>query len=231
MFFGPDDVVIFSSRIIPGNEKAIELLQKRFKAKGVEIITNRDALVHVSGHYAGSELREIYRLTKPKIALPVHGEAQELNEHADLAKEWGVPFAFALEDGEVLTLDATPQILGEVPAGILAVDGKKILPLGAEVIRKRRKMIEDGTFVITAVLNNAGDILGDMRFSTFGLLEAGGEDELILKDKIKERIASLNETARQQDVSVENEIRTAIRQFLKEFYGKKPLVEVHLMRI
>ena len=92
-------------------------------------------------------------------------------------------------------------------------------------------MIEDGTFVITAVLNNAGDILGDMRFSTFGLLEAGGEDELILKDKIKERIASLNETARQQDVSVENEIRTAIRQFLKEFYGKKPLVEVHLMRI
>jgi len=231
VFFGPDDVVIFSSRIIPGNEKAIELLQKRFKAKGVEIITNRDALVHVSGHYAGSELREIYRLTKPKIALPVHGEAQELNEHADLAKEWGVPFAFALEDGEVLTLDATPQILGEVPAGILAVDGKKILPLGAEVIRKRRKMIEDGTFVITAVLNNAGDILGDMRFSTFGLLEAGGEDELILKDKIKERIASLNETARQQDVSVENEIRTAIRQFLKEFYGKKPLVEVHLMRI
>ena len=188
VFFGPDDVVIFSSRIIPGNEKAIELLQKRFKAKGVEIITNRDALVHVSGHYAGSELREIYRLTKPKIALPVHGEAQELNEHADL-------------------------------------------PLGAEVIRKRRKMIEDGTFVITAVLNNAGDILGDMRFSTFGLLEAGGEDELILKDKIKERIASLNETARQQDVSVENEIRTAIRQFLKEFYGKKPLVEVHLMRI
>lgn len=231
VYFGPDDVVIFSSRIIPGNEKAIELLQKRFKAKGVEIVTNRDALVHVSGHYVGDELKEMYRLTKPKIALPVHGEARELNEHAELAQQWGVEHTFALEDGEVLTLEDKPQILGLVHAGILAVDGKKILPLGAEVIRKRRKMIEDGTLVITAVLDKAGHVLGDLQLSSFGLLEAGGEDEKTLKDKIRASISALSDDVRQQDVSVETAIRTAIRQFLKEFYGKKPLIEVHLVRI
>ncbi len=231
VYFGPDDVVIFSSRIIPGNEKAIALLQKRFKAKGVQIITKRDALVHVSGHYSGPDLIEMYKLVKPKIALPVHGEARELNEHAALAEKWGVPFAFALEDGEVLTLDETPQILGEVPTGILAVDGKKIIPLGAEVIRKRRKMIEDGTLVITAVLDKRGNVLGELQLSTFGLLEAGGEDEVALKTKILAELSELSEENKLRDDLIENAIRASIRQFLKEFYGKKPLIEVHLVRI
>lgn len=231
IYFGPDDVVIFSSRIIPGNEKAIALLQKRFKSKGVQIITNREALVHVSGHYTGSDLAEMYKMVKPKIALPVHGEAGELKEHAALAQKWGVPFAFTLEDGEVLTLDETPQILGEVPTGILAVDGKKILPLGAEVIRKRRKMIEDGTFVITAVLNQQGTVMGDLQLSTFGLLESGGEDEAVLKEKIINDINDLSIENKGRNDLVETTIRTSIRQFLKEFYGKKPLIEVHLVRI
>lgn len=231
VYFGPDDVVIFSSRIIPGNEKAIELMQKRFKAKGVEIITNRDALVHVSGHYHGLELQEMYAAVKPKIALPVHGEARELKEHAALAMSWGASFAFALEDGEALSLSESPEILGTVPTGIYAVDGKKILPLGAEVIRKRRKMIEDGTFVITLVLDAAGAVLGDIKLSSFGLIEQESADETRLKENIKAEIAALSESAKKQDVSVENAARTAIRQFLKEFYGKKPLIEVHLVRI
>ena len=92
-------------------------------------------------------------------------------------------------------------------------------------------MIEDGTLVITVVLDKAGYVLGDLQLSSFGLLEAGGEDEKTLKDKIRTSISSLNDDVRQQDVSVETAIRTAIRQFLKEFYGKKPLIEVHLVRI
>ncbi len=231
VYFGPDDVVIFSSRIIPGNEKAIELMQKRFKAKGVEIITNRDALVHVSGHYHGEELKEMYQLTKPLIALPVHGEARELIEHKELALQWGAKYAFTLEDGEVLKLSQNPEISGTVPTGVLAVDGKKILPLGAEVIKKRRKMIEDGTFVITLVLNAQNEILGDLRISSFGLLETGGEDETALKDKIRSDINALGEQVKTQDVSVENTVRAAVRQFLKEYYGKKPLIEVHLIRV
>ena len=224
-------MVIFSSRIIPGNEKAIELMQKRFKAKGVEIITNRDALVHVSGHYHGEDLKEMYQLTKPLIALPVHGEARELIEHKELALQWGAKYAFTLEDGEILKLSQNPEISGTVPTGVLAVDGKKILPLGAEVIKKRRKMIEDGTFVITLVLNAQNEILGDLRISSFGLLETDGEDETALKDKIRSDINALGEQVKTQDVSVENTVRAAVRQFLKEYYGKKPLIEVHLIRV
>ncbi len=231
VYFGPDDVVIFSSRIIPGNEKAIELMQKRFKAKGVEIITNRDALVHVSGHYHGEELKEMYQLTKPLIALPVHGEVRELIEHKELALQWGAKYAFTLEDGEVLKLSQNPEVLGTVSTGVLAVDGKKILPLGAEVIKKRRKMIEDGTFVITLVLNAQNEILGDLRISSFGLLETDGDDETALKDKIRADINALGEQVKTQDVSVENTVRAAVRQFLKEYYGKKPLIEVHLIRV
>lgn len=231
VYLGPDDVIIFSSRIIPGNEKAIALLQKRFKAKGVKIITNKEALVHVSGHFSGTDLETLYHALKPKIALPVHGEARELTEHVELAKKWGVPFAFALEDGEVITLDLTPQILGEVPTGILAVDGKKIISLGAEVIRKRRKMIEDGTLVATLVLDSQNQVVGRPQVSTFGLLEAGGEDESLMKERIMAEIQSLDPSALQRNDLIESATRTAIRRFLKEFYGKKPLIEVHLVRI
>lgn len=231
LYLGPDDVVIFSSRIIPGNEKAIALLQKRFKTKGVKIITNKEALIHVSGHFAGPDLEKIYQLLKPKIALPVHGEARELTEHVALAQKWGAAFAFALEDGAVLTLDDTPQILGEVPAGILAVDGKKIISLGAEVIRKRRKMIEDGTLVVTLVLDAQNNILGQPQVSTFGLLEAGGTDEQKMKDQIVTEVRGLPVDFLSRSDLVENAVRTAVRRFLKEFYGKKPLIEVHLVRV
>ncbi len=231
VYFGPNDVVIFSSRIIPGNEKAIALLQKRFKTKDVQIITNREALVHVSGHYAGPDLVEIYKLVNPRIALPVHGEARELNEHAALAKQWGVPYSFALEDGEILTIEQEPSIIGQTQIGILAVDGKKILPLDAEVIRKRRKMIEDGTLVVTVVLDKNNHILGNLHLSTFGLLETGSDDENALKEKIIHNINELDEDNKERNDLIENVIRAGIRQFLKEFYGKKPLIEVHLVRV
>lgn len=230
IFFAPEDVVIFSSRIIPGNEKAIALLQKRFKTKDVEIITNKDADIHVSGHFSGKDLQQMYKWIKPKIALPVHGEARELNEHVSLALKWGAKYAFALEDGEVLELGEKPLVLGEVESGILAVDGKKILSLGAEVIRKRRKMIEDGTLVVTLVMDNEGHILGKPKISSFGLIEAGTEDEERLKKEIVEEVSQLEEDITRDDMA-ENAVRTAVRRFLKEFYGKKPLIEVHLVRV
>lgn len=230
IYFGPSDVVVFSSRIIPGNEKAIALLQKRFKTKDVEIITNKDANIHVSGHFSGSDLQQMYKWIKPYIALPVHGEARELNEHVKLAQKWGAKHAYALEDGEVLVLEKEPEILGQVQSGILAVDGKKILSLGAEVIRKRRKMIEDGTMVVTLVLGGDNQVLGQPKISSFGLIEENSEDEVRLKSEIVAEVENLMDEASRDDL-VENAIRTAVRRFLKEFYGKKPLIEVHLVRV
>lgn len=231
VYFGADDVIIFSSRVIPGNEKSIALLQKRLKAKGIKIITDKEAMVHVSGHYAGDDLNKMYQALKPKISLPVHGEAMELKGHEELALKMGARFAFALENGEVITLDETPQILGEVPAGILAVDGKRILPLDAEVIKKRRKMIEGGSMVATVVVDKNGIVLGEPQFSSFGLLANEEEHIAELSAAVKKNIASLPDEQKKRDDIIENAIRTAIRKFLNEHYGKKPLVEIHLVRI
>lgn len=230
VYFGPDDVVIFSSRVIPGNEKSITLLQKRLKAKGLKIITDKEALVHVSGHYAGADLEKMYQMLKPKIALPVHGEAMELMAHVELAKKCGAEFAFALENGEVIALDDTPQILGEVPAGILAVDGKRIISLGAEVIKKRRKMMEGGTLVSTVVVDKAGMPLGDVQFSSFGLLESREDDKAKLSEIVKQNLINMTEDKKRDDI-IQNNVRSTIRKFLNENYGKKPLVEIHLVRI
>lgn len=231
VFLGPDDVVIFSSRIIPGNEKSIALLQRKLKAKGVKIITDREEMVHVSGHYAGADLEQLYNLLKPKIALPVHGEALELEGHVATAKKCGVPYAFALEDGEVITLSETPEVLGEVPTGILAVDGKHIVPLDAEVIRKRRKMMDDGSLVITLVIDKQGAVLGEPQLSTFGLLDATPEDKATLITQIKAGIEALDSNQKSSNTQIDQAVRTVIRKFLNEFYGKKPLIDVHLVRI
>lgn len=231
VYFGPDDVIIFSSRVIPGNEKEISLLQKRLKAKGIKIITDRDALVHVSGHYAGDDLEKLYKALKPKIALPVHGEAMELTEHVALALRWGTPFAFSLEDGEVITLDDTPQILGEVPAGLLAVDGKRIVALDDQAIKKRRKMMEGGSLVATLVLNKNGQVLGTPQLSSFGLLDETENHTVLVSELIVKAIDDLPQDQKKRDDVIEHAARTAIRKFLAENYGKKPLIEVHLVRV
>ncbi|MBR6411824.1 MAG: ribonuclease J [Alphaproteobacteria bacterium] len=230
VYLGLDDVVIFSSRIIPGNEKAIALLQRKLKAKGCKIITDREDLVHVSGHYAGTDLKKMYDLLKPQIALPVHGESLELNEHVELAKKWGAKYAFALEDGEVLTLEENPKILGTVPTGILAVDGKQILNLDSEVIRKRRKMMDEGSIVITLVVDKKGNVLGEPQLSTFGLLDTE-ESKRSLIQRIIEKISELSPDELTYNTQVDQCVRTVIRKFLDEFYGKHPLIDVHLVRV
>ncbi len=231
LHLGKDDILIFSSRVIPGNEKPIALLQKRFKTKGVKIITDKDALVHVSGHFTGEDLHKLYQAVRPHISIPVHGEACELMAHIDKAEQWGIPFAFALEEGEVLTLEENPHIIGEVPVNILALDGKRLLALGAEVIRKRRKMVDDGTFVITIVMDEDDEIIGDIKLSTFGLIEKDSEDEINLKKKIKKYIYKDKADKALKDEFIDSTIRSAIRRFLKEHYGKNPLIDVHLIRI
>ena len=232
VYFGADDVVIFSSRVIPGNEKPISLLQKRLVSKGIKIITDRDDLVHVSGHYAGNDLEKMYQLIRPKIALPVHGETLELAYHSKVARKCGVPFVFCLEDGEALVLSGeTPEVLGEVPSGILAVDGKQVIPLNAEVIKKRRKMMDEGSAVLTLVLDKKGHVLGQPQLSTFGLLASDSEDNAEILARITNTMAEIPSDKLSDDLFINEQMRHTIRQFLNEKYGKKPLMDIHLIRV
>ena len=226
------DIVIFSSRVIPGNELAIAALQKRLLMSGCTIITDREKLVHVSGHPAQDSMKKLYDYLKPQIAIPVHGEPMYIVEHKKLAEEWGAGISIIVEEGDVLELnDGDPEIIGEVPVGCLAVDGKKIVSLGADVLKKRRKMIEGGTVVGTIVVDQKGQILGEPQISSFGLLDTNPEDLEKLVQLIKMHVDELPSDQKQDDNLVKEAVRLTVRRFITEQFGKKPLIEIHLVRI
>lgn len=226
------DIVIFSSRVIPGNELAIAALQKRLLMSGCTIITDREKLVHVSGHPAQDSMKKLYDYLKPQIAIPVHGEPMYIVEHKKLAEEWGAGMSIIVEEGDVLELnDGDPEIIGEVPVGCLAVDGKKIVSLGSDVLKKRRKMIEGGTVVGTIVVDQKGQILGEPQISSFGLLDTNPEDLEKLVQLIKMHVDELPADQKQDDSLVKEAVRLTVRHFITEQFGKKPLIEIHLVRI
>ena len=231
VIFGKDDVVIFSSSVIPGNEKAIDFLQKRLQSKGIRIITERNALVHISGHYAGNDLEKMYKMLKPHIVLPIHGDTLNLNCHAQMVKEMGIPYVFTLNDGEMIVLKDKPEILGEVPSGILAVDGKQIIPLHADVIKKRRKMMDEGTVVLTLVVNKKAQLMGEVQLSSFGLLDDSEELKAELVQNIHQALAEIETTRLEDDNLIKDKMRHTIRTFMNAKFGKKPLMDIHLIRI
>src|ERR1700724_1302459 len=151
------DVVIFSSRVIPGNEKAIGRLQNSLVRLGVEVVTDSDHFVHVSGHPARDELVRMYQMIRPQIAIPVHGEARHLAAHAELARTCQVNDALVIENGDMIRLDrAGAAIVNQVPVGRIAQDGKSMLPLGGGVLQQRRRLGSDGSVVATLVVDRRG---------------------------------------------------------------------------
>jgi ribonuclease J len=231
---GKGDVVIFSSRIIPGNEKEIYHLQNDLVRLGVEVVTDKDAFVHVSGHPAREEMEEMYRLTRPKIAIPVHGEARHLQEHARLAKACGVPEALEIINGTMLRLAPGPvEVVDHVPTGKLCVDGPRLVRLDSEVLRNRRRMVFNGSAVVTVVLDKTGKLLGDPQLTALGLLDAGheAEEHEVVVDAVREAIADLPLKARRDDSVVREAARLAVRRSLRDSHGKKPITEVHLVRV
>ena len=228
----PGDTVIFSSRVIPGNELAIAAVQKRLMSLGCRIIINQETLVHVSGHPSADQMEYLYRLLRPQIAIHVHGDPLQIAEHKRLAQVWGAKVAITVDEGDVVELnDGQPTILGEVPVGCLAVDGKKVIPLKSEVIKKRRKMLEGGTVVATLVVNKDGQFLTAPQISSFGLIESAEDEQQKLIEFVQEKIKQISADNLKKDQMINETARSAIRQFVSEYYGKKPLIEIHLLRL
>jgi len=170
---GKGDVAIFSSRIIPGNEKEIFRLQNDLVRLGVEVVTEKDEFVHVSGHPGREEMEELYHLLRPRVAVPVHGEARHLQEHARLARACGVAETVEISDGAMLRLAPGPvEVVEHVPTGRLCVDGPRLVRLDSEILRNRRRMVFNGSAVVTVVLDKAT--------RTRELVEASGEFALQL---------------------------------------------------
>jgi ribonuclease J len=228
------DVAIFSSRIIPGNEKAINRLQNSLVRLGVEIVTEEDHFVHVSGHPARDELVRMYQMVRPKIAIPVHGEARHLIAHAQLAGECQVQQPLVIQNGDMVRLAATGAIVvDEVPVGRLASDGKGLLPLDGAALKDRRRATFNGTAVATLVLDRQGRLVAPPAISLIGVVEPAVAEETMpaLRGVLERVVDELPAGSRRDDGAVREAARRGLRRVLNERFGKRPLVEIHVVRI
>jgi ribonuclease J len=228
---GEGDTVIFSSRMIPGNERAILRVQDELSRAGVEVMTADDHMVHVSGHPARDELKRLYQLVKPKFAVPVHGEWRHMNEHANLAESLGAE-AYVIEDGDVLRLaPGTPDIVEGVPVGRLAVDGQRLLPLDGDVLAARKKMLMNGIVVASLAVDGAGRVLGQPQIAAPGLFDGtDGETAQIAAD-LARAVGDLPGSTKREDGALREAARNAVRKAVGRRLRKRPSVEVHLLRV
>jgi ribonuclease J len=226
----PGDTVIFSSRTIPGNEANIGYMANKLVTMGAEVMNDRTGFIHVSGHPARGELKRMYEWVRPKISVPVHGEARHIHEHALFARELGVPIAIEPTNGVVINLTAAkPGIVGMVEWGYLALDGSTFIDSNSGVIRTRRKIRDDGFVIASIVMDKKGQLALPPMISAPGCLDDNDDKELLetLRDEVAEAVAKATRggnKGRQLDESVRGVIRKVIRDEL----GKKPVLDVHI---
>ena len=228
---GEGDTVIFSSRMIPGNERPIGTVQDNLVRRGVNVMTDADHFVHVSGHPARDELRRLYRLVKPRYAVPVHGEWRHLSAHAELAREAGA-MPVLIEDGDILSLSPNRvEVTDSAPVGRLVLDGTRLVPLAGGVMSARRRMLFNGVVLGSLAVDASGRLCGTPRLSAPGLFEPEDpETGRILRD-FAAAVADLPAAVRREDAALEEAARTALRRALGKRLGKRPMVDVHVMRV
>ncbi len=228
------DIVVFSSRTIPGNEKAILEIKNGLIDQGVRIIEDSDALVHVSGHPRRSELKRMYAWTRPRIGIPVHGEAAHLVAQGSLMSASGIPEVAQVRDGDIVRLAPGPaEIIDKAPFGRIYKDGKLIGDDEAMGIRERRKLSFAGHVAVNVVLDEAYELSGDPDIAAIGvaLLDASGEDmEEVMLDAVIGAFNSIPRARRKDLDMVQEAVRRAVRASANEAWGKKPLVTVFVTR-
>ena len=228
---GEGDTVLFSSRMIPGNERAVMAVQDNLVRRGVHVMTDADHMIHVSGHPARDELRRLYALVRPRFAVPVHGEWRHLATHAQLARELGAT-PVVLEDGDVLGLSADrAEVEDQAPVGRLAVDGKKVVPLSGGILSARKRMLFNGIVLASVAVDAAGRLRGLPRVSAPGLLEQDDPEQGRIEAEIARAIDDLPSTLKRDDAAFTEAARAAVRRSLGKRLQKRPTVDVHLLHV
>ena len=223
------DLVIYSSKQIPGNEVGIGAVMNALAARGVEIITDRQAHVHVSGHPGRPELEAMYGWIKPKIAIPVHGERRHTEEHARLAREWGVPTAIVPTDGVVIHLGpGAPKVIGHEKVGKLVLDGDVILPADGSTMQARRRISENGYLAATLVMAK-GRLAAKPSILVQGLPVE--EDRAAFMTECAEAATKAVNGGRQDEAKLIDSVRQSLRRVARDWTGKKPVTDVSVVRV
>ena len=233
--FTAGDTIIFSSRAIPGTEKAINDIKNGLVEQGIHIITDAEALVHVSGHPRRNELQQMYSWVRPKMVVPVHGEAAHLVAHAELAAQSGIAEVPRVRNGDILRLaPGAPEVVGEAPHGRIFKDGNLIGDYEEMGIGDRRKLAFVGHVAVSVLLDSRYDFMGDPEVEPFGLPQFDDEGEDMgdtLYDAVLGAVESIPRARRKDLEMVREAVRRAVRSTANEIWGKKPVVTVFLTKV
>ncbi|HRY08241.1 MAG TPA: ribonuclease J, partial [Hyphomicrobiaceae bacterium] len=228
--FAKGDLVVFSSRTIPGNERSVGRIQNALVRMGCEILTDAEALVHVTGHPRRDELKQMYEWIRPQVAVPMHGEARHIDAHAELARAAGVPLVLPAYNGQMVRLAPDPvEVVDDVPVGRLFRDGRLIVPSDAGPVRKRRKLAIVGVVVVAIAMNRKGSVLCDPQIALDGVPEYDAEgDEMfdIVADAVDGTLESMPGKKLREVEVVREAVRRSVRAAVHEVWGKKPIVKV-----
>ena len=229
-----NDNVIFSSRIIPGNEKRLFKIFNDFSKSEIQVLSEENSMIHVSGHPAREDLKKMYGWVKPKIAIPVHGEQRHMAEHINFAKEMGVKYPVKINNGEIIRLSpGEPQVVDKVTWGRIYLDGKVLITNDSQILKERRNMAANGYMEITILIKN-GQIKNNPIITLKGiplLEEDTAEIEYDLEDIVMDTCKTFNLNNSKQERNIIDTLKGNCRKLISEKSGKKPLVNINLIRL
>ena len=234
VFIEKGDTAIFSSKIIPGNEKKLYKLHNQLVKDGIEVISEENSFVHVSGHPNREDLKDMYNWVKPKCVIPVHGEHRHMIEHINFAKEMQVPHTVQVENGDVVKLypGNKPEVYDKAPSGRLYLDGNISVEEDAQSIKDRKNISANGYIEATILVTSKGNI-HKKPVLTFKGLPIIENDEFLygLEEEIENVAKTFSLKNRKQEINLINALKIACRKFSKAKTGKKPYTNINLVRI
>ena len=232
--FSSGDRVIYSARTIPGNEKAVGRVINLLIEQGIEVITDRTHLVHVSGHPRRAELEELIGWVKPKVLIPVHGEALHLHEHAALARRCGVREVVQCRNGDLVQLSPQVRIVDEVPSGRIYKDGTLLVDAQARTVADRRRLSFAGAISVAIAITDRGEMVEEPSIDLIGIPERDRENGSMndaVRDALIETFKSLPRVRKRDPDAVAEALRRAVRAAVGERWGKKPMCHIHVLTV
>jgi ribonuclease J len=235
VFIEEGDTVIFSSKIIPGNEKKLYNLHNQLVKNGIEVISEENEFVHVSGHPNQEDLKDMYNWVKPKSIIPVHGEHRHMMEHINFAKEMQIPYPVQIENGDIVQIHPgeKPHVVDKAPVGRMYVDGNISISEDSQTMKERKNLANNGYLEVTIIINSKGKPVKKPIISFKGLPIESQNDDFIfdLEEEVNKtsRTFSLNNT-KQENILIE-ELKKNCRKLVKEKTGKKPYTNINLVRV